>query len=355
MYRYDFSRASSYPEGPSDVQNLSEKWKVETDLTEIGRTIVDEKYCYFNMGDKLFVRNKNTGEAIWEKRIGNAIRPSIVAQILVGVASANGFYMYNKDTGDSVWEKYFGGWIPVRPLIYKGNLFLGANNKIYCLNALNGLENWSYAIDTSPDAVANDLALSTKTDTLFVAATYALYAMNINNGAIKWRIDYSPWDSYDSLVLDESNNILFGAGYNGAINYTHKIDKIDTVTRQIVDTFVVYGDINSDLAYSDSLLYFTVEEDSGRKALYCVEVTADDMVLKWTKDDVRNYYPTPSISNNILYVVSNVSPSILCLDATTGDLKKEYALPASYKNIFNIFLRDGKVYFSDGKYLQCLE
>lgn len=356
MYRYDLGRTSYYPDGPDNLETLYEKWRVDTGWTDQGSVIVDDNYCYWTIDRYLYVRDKVTGELVWSVIGGYTYFPAIVAENLVGVYDAHGINMYNKFTGEWLWYHPLASWSPTcPPLIYKGKVFINSGPMIYCLDALTGNEIWSYEMNTAPSTtVAWDMVVSNQSGTLFVSAMYALFAFNTENGSVQWQKEVT-WD-YKSLLLT-ADGILFGHRKY----YDDFIDKIDITNGDIVNTFTVDGDVLTPVSFNNNLLYFVMNKDSGEDFLYCIEIVENNMSLKWeypVSYDTGHYSPTPSISKNTVYVYNQRGDeySIVCVDAATGEFKKEYFTGASWGAFpMNIFLRDRKIYFSNGQSLYCLD
>ena len=117
-----------------------------------------------------------------------SISPPTLANGSIYSGSLSGSVSATSANGNALWQRSLGGEIDAPPQLANGSLFVGVNvgtitgNSVVALNAANGAVRWQRFIKNYAGAnivVANNTVF-------FGAEDGSVYALDANNGAIKW-------------------------------------------------------------------------------------------------------------------------------------------------------------------------
>lgn len=126
----------------------------------------------------------------------------------------NTFYALDQIDGRQVWN--FTGNDPmgrIKPVFgSNGYVYAGSDDEeVYALVAATGEMVWTKDLCRYQP---NGFAIDTATDTLYVACTYEVFAVNGSTGAILWSLETSSYN-FDGPPVLGSNGILY-APFNGS-------------------------------------------------------------------------------------------------------------------------------------------
>lgn len=276
----------------------NQKWAFKTDGKIFSSPIVHNGVVYIGSEDGfLYAIDEQSGKIKWKFKTGGAVHSSAaIFENTVYVGSFDGYYYaidlntarlkWKFKTGGEQWSGEIGffGLKPtnlymedlwdfflsspvVNPDIENPNVFFGSSDgNVYALNALTGKLKWKFktngSIHCSPVLYNNNL---------YIGSWDAnLYAINIETGKESWRFETAKQ-----------------TGFKG---------------------------IQSTVAVSDGLLYF------GARDPFFFAVNAETGKLVW-KYDAENSWVISSaaVVNNVIYVGSSDTYSLLGLDAKTGN------------------------------------
>ncbi len=254
----------------------------------------------------------NNGEELWVKQVNGEILTSpCIVEDSVFITTYNGYvYSLNTNNGTINWEILISDNPIFSSIICKNQkLYFGSiNSKIYCLNATNGLEIWSY-----PTA-------------LLIKNSPALLEDRLYIGSLDSKIycfDADPSDEIDEGIIDPS-----GSSYD--LIWTH-----DTGG----------GILESSPAISNGNLYIGNLDNH----LICINSSSGTYIWSYqTNGHIRN---TPAVAYNNIYFGSD-DGNIYCLNAINGSLNWQYNIDDDIRG--SIAIADEKIFIPSDQ-LICLD
>jgi len=163
-------------------------WVVAHGGSDAGFTSHYQGMMHYSMDDKIFAREPDTGNYLWNFSTGGIAwnSPGIFNDTLYfGTYNAR-LHAIDAFTGLELWQNNTGKWILGPPAVAYGNVYFGTSDGLgsdvfYSLNALDGSENWTFSVGDymqAPVAVYNY--------TVYFGAGKTLYARDALNGAAIW-------------------------------------------------------------------------------------------------------------------------------------------------------------------------
>jgi outer membrane protein assembly factor BamB len=240
-----------------------EAWHLKLFNGVEGGAIVSGNKLYFGSNDgQFYCLDVNSGAVLWTFPLNSE---SLTAPLVVGnqvyhVTGNNTLYALNKDTGETIWVKSNSAKsnMTVRgqtaPVHDQGVLYLGFSDGTFAaFNALNGRELWSKRI--GDDKKFNDVdSTAVLSDSCLLVSSYAnaLYCLNKNTGAIKWRHDVG---GYFSVLV--SKQTLYYPTVEGEIHILDldsgkllkKIVDVQGLSTELIDTgdAILYGETGGEV------------------------------------------------------------------------------------------------------------
>jgi outer membrane protein assembly factor BamB len=187
--------------------------------------VADGKVYVGSYDHKLYCFNANaTGSSVsplWTYTLGGPIYNSPAVsngKVYVGNSGGGSLFCMNGVSGSLNWSFFSGlySWVST-PAIAYGNVYFGAGNILFCLNAASGVPLWNCTLPSGFDAPA------IADNKIYVGAGNVLYCLNVQTGAPLWSYDFSLNVGSPAIVdgnlyavtSAETNNVFcFGSSSN---------------------------------------------------------------------------------------------------------------------------------------------
>ena len=383
----DQSRVAVGQSGPSDLS--TPRWVFATAGKVTSSPAVVNGKLYIGSDDhNLYCLDAYTGKKIWNLTTGYWVgaSPAVVGDRVYTGADDGNFYCLDAGTGQQIWKTSAGGlfdhiMMPQElqsrssPIIVGDRLYAGAlDGKVYCLDTAGNVK-WTYStggpIGGSP-AYHNGVIFIASTDTF-------MYALNANNGALKWKsiginLDVTISPSYlyavtgTPVVANGAIYIAAGATHGG-INYSWSIfpgggvfggacrmASFNETTGALIWSQIIAGNSGSVWVptYFDGNLYISenmrvsemnaTNPNSGTAAVFGFmgQPGGNRTWSQWIGFQILSSVAyADDLRGGKIYVGSEVG-SITCLDAKTGVPISAYQTGANVESSPTIW--EGKLY-----------
>jgi outer membrane protein assembly factor BamB len=402
----------SYPMAFNDPEHTSTGWG-PTNLTELwsrgwgngGYLASAPSFAngigYIGSSDNnIYAFNATNGDKIWNYTTNNIVQstPAVANGYVYTGADDGNVYCLNAATGSKVWSSplatdnppvinaittggSFGGWSPVggvsflqggiagwggppSPILVNNNLYIGANNYLYCLNAATGAVQWKFtwgdAILVGTPVVADNIVyiapdqtgpdgflyeLNAETGALLLNATIP-YVVNpfVVAGVISAAIAPAGQGIVAPLAVDSADGIVFVQQLN---ERTFAINATSGAILWTYDAFynptypIQWGTTNdAGPLYANGEVYFDAWYSIVALNVYTGNVT-------WNTYLGREDTAPLSISNENIYAVT-VLNEVYVLKATNGQ-KESYAYVGDELNAQPVPY-DGNLYIASGDF-----
>lgn len=183
----------SYQDYASPDDNADIQWVFETgDMIQSTATIHNGSVYVGSEDGNLYCIDFDTGSQSWSMNTGARVisKPAVYTDtsgdstVIWGSENCK-VYAADAVTGELLWTYTTGGGILSDPLVSDEMAFVGSGDgKIYCLDAQTGNIVWSYQTD---GLMRQRPVISGGVLYAFVRDTYIWYAINIQDGSLKWR------------------------------------------------------------------------------------------------------------------------------------------------------------------------
>ena len=314
---------------------------------------------YFGSNNgNIYAVDVETGELSWVFATGGEVisQPAVYdgqnCHLVITGSADNNLYALDADSGNLVWFYTTGGAVLSSPLVEEGKVYFGSGDKkIYCLEAGNGLFNWSYQTE----------GLMRQRPVVYNGTLYTVvrdmklwYAININDGALKWLKDADAGNSW-MPVCDNSPVVVNNCVWVVKPDYT--FSTLHTETGNITWT------------------YSGPEQFSARGAVALgnkvFNASRNDVVFAWNSNDKTQAWQTDLKQDEFDIQYKGVNSAMVaedgkiyrisargrvnCLDAETGEILWEgtlsglpeinfWSTPHIHGNYFFAGGLDGKLY-----------
>jgi outer membrane protein assembly factor BamB len=197
------------------------------------------------------------------------------------------------------WKAFVGGETYASPVVGADAVFVATKaGSVVALGLGDGQERWR--IDVGDYIARSTPALSG--DTLFVAAGYALSAIDAENGQLRWRVALRFAGSCSPVVADgrvyvatQEGHVSAFAPETGEELWHYRNDNLLFGSPAISDNTLVIADEAGQVT--------ALEASTGRE--------------RWQKAIGGDAYATPAIADGVVYVATN-EPSLVALDLKSG-------------------------------------
>jgi outer membrane protein assembly factor BamB len=197
------------------------------------------------------------------------------------------------------------------PVVVDNRVYFGSDNgMVYCLDALDGDEEWNFPTDgavKSTPAVVDGVVYVGSTDR-------NMYALDADNGNKLWNYSFASYSAQIWSSPAVSNNMIF---FGTDDNNFYALNITDAQSPELEWTFTTGGLVQSSPAVDWPNVYFGSVDGK----VYCVY--ANNGTQKWAFEpgDSFEFYSSPVLANQKLFIGSgryNIGGVFYCLDAQTG-------------------------------------
>lgn len=298
-----------------DAQSSAEKWKFKTDGAVSSSPAVSNNEVWFTSRDGyLYSLDAQTGNEIYKFKLGEDAgkhnlwdfylsSPNIVDNVLYIGSPDGNLYAIDITSKNLKWKFDCGAKIRTTPAISGDVVFFGAiNGNFYAVSKDNGTEKWKFATDGASikfeDAGTdrNGVYCSPSVSAHYGIVTFGardgiLYALNTNDGSLKWKIDHEgPW-VLSTAIKDD--NVLAGSGSDAivqCININTGVEKW---------RFQAAGMVFSSISILQDAIYFN--DMLGN--VYAADIRNGDKI--WSFPLGSRAFSTPVVSDGIVYCSSD--------------------------------------------------
>ena len=212
-----------------DVETGEEKWRFKTKGGVDSSPSIYKDIIYFGSFDILYAVDIKTGEEKWrfETNGGLCSSPSIYKDAIYFGNSDNNLYAVDMETGEEKWRFETNDKIMGSPAVYKDSVYIGSfDGNLYALDIETGNEKWRFtaeevlhpkysSISTDDRFINIRTPPSIAEDTIYFGSyNHIFYAVDVNTGNEKWRIE--TWSALwcsplvkDGVVYFTSDRFLF--------------------------------------------------------------------------------------------------------------------------------------------------
>ncbi len=187
---------------------------------------------------RIFAFSSENGSQKWEKEL-LCTTPLILKQNRIYLKGFDGFiYALNTDRGETLWKREnIAPQSQLYMVVVENNIFVGENENIYSLNAVNGNVIWRFKtqIEICPDIIYNDKLVFVMTNDGFI------YALDCNRGTLMWKYqlailknvfeDYciKPAICKKDLVISRNDYLYILKTDNGKLKWNKSLNNFNTI------------------------------------------------------------------------------------------------------------------------------
>jgi len=315
-----------------DIESGSAKWKFKTGGAVSSSPAILNNEVWFSSRDGfLYSVDASTGNELWKFDIGKDIgkhnlwdfylsSPVIENNILyIGSGSGN-IYAIDASTKILIWQYDCGARIRSTPAISSNAVFFGAiDGNFYSVSKAEGKLNWKFATDgasinyiesgTDRCGVYCSPSVSDEYGIVTIGARDGiLYAININDGKEKWRINHEgPWVLSTAIKED---NVFAGSGSDAIVQC------IDINTGKEIWNFQAAGMVFSNISIVRDAIYF----DDILGNVYAVNnITGEKM---WCFPLGSRSFSAPVVADGHVYCSSDDGSFYALEGNASGETKK---------------------------------
>lgn len=260
--------------------------------------------------NRFFAVQDATGDTLWTFEVPQSASSVgfVAAQndslVFFGGQLGLGLYAAYRSTGQVKWFKPLGTLYSRNPILDDGRLYIVADS-LYCLDIGDGTTVWTYPLSALVSPAVDG-------EKCFVCGDEKALAFDKLTGEKKWE-KYNSENHFTALAVDDEHV------------YTHTTDSIvarHKATGEIDWAYQVQGVTfcalhTNSLAVSDSALCFGIWENAdGKSEIYTLNKLDGSYRWHHTFDGDGIYSPT--IPNNVVYVISYYDYQLFGFDINTG-------------------------------------
>ncbi|RYE15005.1 MAG: hypothetical protein EOP34_04795 [Rickettsiales bacterium] len=228
-----------------------------------GGMLYDNNVIYLTAGHRdIIAIDAMGGREIWRKSLNNIVRstPVINDNMLLISTIDNSLYVLNKDDGKISWKyEGLGGELSVfgavSPFIYDGIIILPTSSGQILALSINGDVIWDIDLSFDKSIIEGftfsniDITPIVKDDKIFISGNMgALYAIDLYSGQILWKQNLKNIKSFwvaDNYLYVIDNNKLYAININnGSVKWFNDLDEIYNVEGSKKNKkYIYYGPI----------------------------------------------------------------------------------------------------------------
>ncbi len=324
MFRHDLNHSGYSTSAAPDKNKILWKYTVGDDI-ESSPVVADGKVYVISYDSYLYCLDNYNGDFIWNCWVGeNVASTPAIANGKVYFGGHLGLYCRDAGTGDFIWSNETSGPISwSSPAVADGKVYFGSyDDKLYCLDADDGSEIWTYATEnnvfSSPAVFDGKVYIGLKESNLI--------CLDADTGDFIW--------SYNTGGdISSSPSITDGKVYVGS--YDFKLYCLDADTGDFIWSYLTGSSILSSPAVADGKVYFGSYDEK----MYCLD--ADDGAEIWSHKTGSWVFSSPAVCDGKVYYGS-VDDRVYCRDANDGSFIWTFI---TANNVFSSpAVCDGKVY-----------
>ena len=187
-------------------------WKVKLDHIPCSTPVIEGRNVLLIASDRLYCLSTETGETIWNIRVGSTKYGSVaVADGVCCIGNEDGeVFALSVSTGEIMWKRSGFNSLQSLPVLAGDRLFIGAKQGVlYCLNISDGQILWKYQahekLTFSIGATdGKNVVFNAKSESVNIPDS--IFCMNVKDGTNRWQ--HRSYDSYHRTVLIVNNKVL---------------------------------------------------------------------------------------------------------------------------------------------------
>ncbi len=315
MVGYDPSHSGVSP-APVELP-LALTWRHSPEVTStvkiVGSPVVGSENVYFPVHNTMYAVDRRTGEERWKLSVGSPVycTPLLHKGVLYFGADNKQLYAVDAESGDRLWQFPTGGAVRCSPLYVAGVLYFGSDDgHVYAMEAESLRLLWRF--QTRDKVLASPCY---HRDAIYAASADGyLYAISVREGKMIWRAPLGSDYAFVPPVI-ERNKVVVAAG--------KKLMAFDTRRAVRRWTFTSGGLITGAPATYGRRVY--VGSNDG--VVYCLDSNNGRIVWRFPIEGVRKGVSGPlSIAGDVVYARFGKT-NLAALSVTNGSLLWEYRLP----------------------------
>ena len=248
-----------------DAETGQKIWIFPTqDFVTSSPAVVNNKVFVGSYDHNLYCLDATSGLKNWNYTTGAQIVSSpAISNGYVFITSSDGYiYKINTSSGQLFWKHLIGGILFSSPALVNNKVYFGSVNNptVYCLGAIGDVSGvtsmiWSYPVDStiqsSPAVIDGRMYINSK---------YYLYCLNADNGSEYWS-----YSAGDALMYQSSPAVAYGKVYFCSGSVFGTIFCLDSETGTEIWTYNIGEAIRSSPAIADDKLFVGSDD----KKIYC--------------------------------------------------------------------------------------
>ncbi len=224
--------------------------------------------------------------------------------VFCGGQGGLGLFAVDRFTGEEVWRQEIGSMYSRNPVTDGDRVFV-VTDELYCFDAETGATLWTFPASESLTPAVDDSCVYVNTG--------QLSALDRVTGAVKWSVPSSGGNQTltiheGMLFLQEGEAIVARDKSNGDLVWSYEPE----------DAYIPSFSVGA-LAVSDRVLCFDIWEDADQRAQLVALETASGEHLWHASFDTIGVY-TPTIANDVVYVVEWIPQVLWGFDIDSGDV-----------------------------------
>lgn len=296
---------------------LALTWRHSPEVTSavkiVGSPVVGLDNVYFPAHDAMYAVDRRTGEQRWKLSAGSPVysTPLLHKGVLYFGSDNKQLWAVDAETGDRLWQFPTAGAIRSSLLYVAGVLYFGSDDgHVYAMDAKSHQLFWRF--QTRDKVIATPCY---HRDTIYAASADGyLYAISVRDGKMVWRAPLGSEYTFVPPVI-ERNKVVVAAG--------KKLMAFDTRRAVRRWTFTSGGLITGAPATHGRRVY--VGSNDG--VVYCLDSNNGGIAWRFPTVGVRKGVSGPlNIAGDTLYARFGRT-NLVALSVTNGSLLWEYTLP----------------------------
>jgi outer membrane protein assembly factor BamB len=273
-------------------------WSITMSSPTFGAPAVANGVVYLIAGP-VYAFDANTGSLLWQSRYNNcSFAPTLANGLVYAVCNSNVVYGFDAKTGTTVWSHATMGNIYAAPAVANGALYVSSGDgNVYAFRADFGALLWQKQFGASLSGKMNAYGggQSIANGMLYVALPDYLYALDVNTGAVIWKL-YGYYGGNTPTVGDGKAYVIGAAIYGldastGARIWQYPLPDGSFALTPVLAGGVVYTPIIHGIGFCVGTYDLTAFDAATGKPLW---------------DDYTSLFcpyssPTPAVANGTIY------------------------------------------------------